>query len=139
MTYIIGPNEYRLNDLPPLHPLVHRKAAVSAHKPGEWLIRAWCPRNVVGRAGLDAKRLVEWILHYTGRFDFDGIEWWGYTYTGLPAYMDGRYDWSSGLTIQRYIEPESATVRAAQAEGRMGWAYDKPDSLPIPEPGVVQR
>ncbi len=139
MTYLIGPNERRLTDLPPLRALVSRKAALSAHKPGVWLIRAWCPGNYSSRPDFDTKRLLGWVLHYTGRFDLTGIEWWGFTYTGLPSYMDGRYDWSSGLTIQHYVEPTDKLTRDAQAEGRVGCAYGKPETLEIPESGVVQR
>ena len=117
--------------LPPLHPLTTgAKMAVSCHKPFDWLIRAWAPAHGGN------ERLVEWILHHVGRMNSEGLEWWGFTYGGQPPYM-GTRDLSSGLTIQRYVEPPDRWTKAAVDEGRIGPCYGPPTPLEIPEQGVV--
>lgn len=83
--------------------------------------------------------LVDWITHYTGRMDLADVEWWGYTYQGLPFYMTPGYDFSytSGLTIQRFVEPSNPMMLKALDEGTIGPAYWEPEYLDIPVPGCV--
>lgn len=118
--------------LPPMEPLTTgAKAAVSCHKPSDWLIRAWAP------AYGGHVRLVEWILYHVGRMDCAGLEWWGFTYPGQPSYMGGRdHAYESGLTIQRHTKPPDS-LRAAVDRGRIGPGYGPPTPLDIPEQGVV--
>lgn len=120
---------------PPLRPrIAGSKVAISCHKPGEFLIRAWAP--LYG----GPERLVDWICHYVGRMDMAELEWWGYTYYGQPAYMQTNADdrYRSGLTIQHFVEPADAFTRTMLDDGRLGPAYGKPHVLEIPEKGVVQ-
>ncbi len=125
----------RLDKRPPLNPTtVGGKISVSCEKPGVFLIRAW------STMWHRPEKLVGWICHHVGRMDLDGLEWWGFTYPGQPAYMGTgtiarAHD--SGLTIQRFIAPTDSWVVKAVAEGRIGPAYGEPEWLDIPERGVV--
>lgn len=121
--------------VPPLRPLTSGgKIAISCHKPGEFLIRAWTT------SWSKPSRLVDWICHYVGRMDMAGLEWWGYTYPGQPSYMQSNADdrYRSGLTIQRFVEPTDRTTAELLERGVIGPHYDGPVVLPIPERGYVQ-
>lgn len=122
------------NQLPPLRPLrVGGKVAISVERPGDFLIRAWCPTRST------PDRLLDWILHHIGRRDFDGLVWWGMTYPGQPIYMSARENWyTSGLTIQKYVEPRDKFTAELVERGTLGHAYGLPDDLEIPEKGAVQ-
>lgn len=116
------------NRLPPLRPVIARTGALSCHKPGEFLMRAWAPFYSGDRYPL---RLVEWILHHVGRIDLTELEWWGYTYSGRPSYMgDDPLRYASGLTIQRVVPRRFEWQTYAE--------FGAPIDLDIPERGIVR-
>jgi hypothetical protein len=123
-----------LDKMPPLRPFTTGgKAAISCEKPGEFLVRAWAT------TWTKPATLVDWICHHIGRMSFEGLEWWGYTYPGLPPYMDtGKRTYESGLTIQRFVPPcDSFTLRMLN-EGRLAPGYGPPVDLAIPATGQIQ-
>jgi hypothetical protein len=86
-------------------------------------------------------RLVSWITHHIGSGSVDPniktYEWWGYMYQGLPSYVSAENIYTSGLTIQRYVPPKDSWTLKRQEEGKTGWAYGPPETLMIPEAGVI--
>lgn len=109
------------------------RIAISVERPGDFLIRAWTGSTQPPRKVLD------WILYHIGRRDFDGLVWWGMTYPGQPIYMASREGfYTSGLTIQKYVEPRDKFAAELVERGTLGHAYGKPDDLEIPEKGIVQ-
>lgn len=119
--------------MPPLTPLLGGKKAISCHKDREWFIRAWAPLHT------NPTILIDWILYYVGRHNQAGLEWWGYTYRGLPDYMVSDWDYSSGLTIQRFVVPDSKWTQELLDEGKIGPAYGKVEQLEILDKGYPVR
>lgn len=122
--------------LPPLLPwVVGGKIAISCHKEREFLIRAWTTSRT------NPTKLFNWILHYVGRLDLSELEWFGYTYSGQPNYMqlDRTNIYTSGLTIQYFVEPKDNFMKRLLDEGKIGLDYGTPSNLLIPDKGYVQK